>query len=75
MVLLQFVFVDKEKAEMKKLTDKTKYDIHEDGYAIIYAKKKGEDKWSIFGTCHSSCIPLIKKANKLFTDNVFISPC
>lgn len=59
---------------MKKLTDKTKYKIHEDGYAVIYACVKGTTKFVPAFTCHASCIDLIKAANSLQVDNVILKP-
>jgi hypothetical protein len=59
---------------MRKLTAKTKYKYHEDGYAIIYACRKGTTKFVPAFTCHESCIPLILKAQSFDLENVVLKP-
>ena len=58
---------------MKKLTDKTKYDIVNGG-VIIYAKRIGSDKFEPAFTCNVACIDLIKQANSFKVDGVYIVP-
>lgn len=59
---------------MKKLTDKMKYKIHPDGFAVIYAKRKGESVFVPAFVCHLSCIEPIKAANSLRVENVVLRP-
>ena len=59
---------------MKKLTSKTKYAYHEDGYAVIYACLKGTRKFVPAFTCHASCISLIIASGNLDTENCILKP-
>jgi len=59
---------------MRKLTAKTKYSYHADGYAIIYACLKGTTKFIPAFVCHESCIPLIIAAKSLQVENVVLKP-
>lgn len=58
---------------MKKLTDRTKYEIR-DGHAVIFACIKGTTKFIPAFVCHTSCISLIQKANSLEVSNVVLKP-
>ena len=58
---------------MKKLTNKTKYDIV-NGEVIIYAKRIGSDKFEPAFTCHMVCIDLIKQANSFKVEGVYLIP-
>ena len=58
---------------MKKLTDKTKYDIVS-GEVIIYAKRIGSDKFEPAFTCNVACIDLIKQANSFKVEGVHLVP-
>lgn len=58
---------------MKKLTDKTKYDII-DGEVVIYAKRIGSTKFEPAFTCNVACIDLIKRANSFKVDGVHLIP-
>ena len=58
---------------MKKLTDKTKYDIV-NGEVIIYAKRIGSEKFKPAFTCNIACIDLIKQANSFKVEGVYIVP-
>jgi hypothetical protein len=49
---------------MKKLTDKTKYDII-DGDLYIYARLKSTGKFACVGSCHLSWLDTIKKVGSL----------
>lgn len=57
---------------MRKLTTKTKYSYHEDGYAIIYACLKGTTKFIPAFTCHESCIAIIMKEQSFDNENVIL---
>lgn len=59
---------------MRKLTEKTKYAYHKDGYAIIYARRIGCEKFVPAFSCHASCIPLILAAQSLNVVNVVLKP-
>ena len=58
---------------MKKLTDKTRYDII-NGEVVIYAKRIGSNKFEPAFTCNVACIDLIKKANSFKVDGVCLVP-
>ena len=58
---------------MKKLTNKTKYDIV-NGEVIIYAKRIGSDKFEPAFTCNIACIDLIKQANNFKVEGVHLVP-
>jgi len=58
---------------MKKLTDKTKYELR-DGHAVIFACLKGTTKFVPAFVCHTSCISVIQAANSIRADNVVLKP-
>ena len=58
---------------MKKLTNKTKYDIV-NGEVIIYAKRIGSHMFEPAFTCNIACIDLIKQANSFKVEGVHLVP-
>lgn len=57
---------------MKKLTEKTKYEMHPDGHAVIYLRRKDTGKFEAVYTCHASCIPVIQAAKSIWAEGVVL---
>ena len=45
---------------MKKINEKLRYSI-DDGFATLYARRKGESNFTRFATCHIASVEFIRK--------------